>query len=164
MDTFRWIAATLCSVACSAGAGLPGADWVPVPDAALEQARGGFDNGSGLMVSLGIDRLVTVNGSVVASSQFSIADLSRMSGSEALQASAALAPSQLVQNGVNNIVTDPLMAPQALSAMFIQNSLNDQLIRSQTTINASVNTLDVMKGMNFEGGLRQALAAVLTPR
>jgi hypothetical protein len=125
--------------------------------------RGGFETSNGLVVSLGIERLVSINGNVVSTTQFNIADMARMSSAEAQIARDALQPFHLVQNGPGNSFTADDM-PQLMSALLIQNSVNDQLIRSQTTINASVNTLATLKSMNLEATLRQALANVVGPR
>jgi len=149
----------LWSAAQTAGAAPFGE--APVPDARLDATRGGFDS---LTVSLGLERLVTINGAQVSGTRFNVADLSRITGGEAASVRAALSPYQLVQNGTGNAIADPILPPQAISALLIQNSLSDQLIRSQTTINASVNTLATLKALGFEGGLRQALSASLTPR
>lgn len=152
----------LWGAAPAAGAAPGPFDVAPVPDARLEATRGGFDGN--LAVSLGLERLVTINGEQVSSTRFNVADVSRITGGEAALVRAALAPYQLVQNGAGNGVVDPVLAPQAMSALLIQNSLSDQLIRSQTTINTAVNTLAALKGLGFEGSLRQALAATLVPR
>ena len=39
----------------------------------------------------------------------------------------------------------------------IQNTLNDQTIRSQTIINASVNSATLMQSLNFNDSLGQAI-------
>ncbi|KQV80681.1 hypothetical protein ASD15_12155 [Massilia sp. Root351] len=156
MTHLRCIAA-LCGCVFSAGAaGLP-PGWTPVPDQTLEERRGGFDTGSGLLVSLGVERLVAINGGTVASSQFHIADLARITPGEALQAQAAIQP-LLVQNGMGNA------APAGVPALFIQNTVNDQLIQSQTTINAAVSSLSMLTSTNFESSMRVALSSALAPR
>lgn len=163
MRILRWGAAVLCGLTWTVHAGDLDADWVALPDSALAAARGGFDLGGGLLLSLGVERLVSINGTVVSSSQFNIADVAHMSAAEAEMARGALNPLQLVQNGEGNFAPQA-MASAAASALLIQNSANDQLIRSQTTINTAVNSLEMLKGLNFESGLRQALAGALTPR
>lgn len=140
----------------------PADGWLPLPDHALEQARGGFDLGNGLLVSLGVERLVSINGNLVASSNFSIADVTKLSGAEALRAGAALAALTLVQNGPGNVFL-PGGMDQA-GALVIQNSANDQLIRSQTTISTTVNSLSLLKTLQFEGALRDALSNVVGPK
>ena len=165
MRNSRWMLALLCSLAVlPAGADEAAQDWgAPVPDSELENVRGGFDTGNGLVVSLGIERLVSINGNVVATTQFNIADMARMSSAEAQIARDALQPFQVVQNGPGNSFNADAM-PQLMSALLIQNSVNDQLIRSQTTINTTVNTLAALKSINLEATLRQALANVVGPR
>jgi hypothetical protein len=131
-------------------------DAVPVADAALDTARGGFDTGNGLLMSLGVERLVSINGAIVASSNFSISDVTKVSAAEAQQASDAVAAVTLVQNGGNNVFQQDGTLP-ALGALVIQNSANDQLIRSQTTISTTVNSLSLLKSLNFASSLRDAL-------
>ncbi|WP_343729366.1 hypothetical protein [Duganella sp.] len=108
-----------------------------VDDALLAQVRGGFELTNGLLVSLGVERLVSINGTVVASTHFSIPDMTQLS---AAQAQAA---------------TD------AMAAVLVRNSRNDQAIRSQTTISTTVANLTLLKALNFEGGLRAALAGAV---
>jgi hypothetical protein len=132
MRKFVWTAVALlaCGTAVHAD---PTDDWIAVDDSQLEQARGGFDAGNGMLVSLGVERLVSINGTVVASTHFSIPDMTQLSAAEAQRASDTLA------------------------AVLVQNSLNDQAIRSQTTIDTTVANLALLKAVNFESSLREAL-------
>ena len=132
MRKFVWTAVALlaCGTAVHAD---PTGDWIAVDDSQLEQARGGFDTGNGMLVSLGVERLVSINGTVVASTHFSIPDMTQLSAAEAQRASDTLA------------------------AVLVQNSLNDQAIRSQTTIDTTVANLALLKAVNFESSLREAL-------
>ncbi|MCE3261538.1 MAG: hypothetical protein K0R43_617 [Pseudoduganella sp.] len=114
------------------------AGWAPVPEAQLEQARGGYETASGLLVALGVQRMVEVNGVVVAQQRVDVADLARLGSMP--EAQAALAP------------------------LLVQNQANGQLIRSLTTIDLTVNTLSTLKSLNLEGNLRQALSNVVVPR
>ncbi|MYM25825.1 hypothetical protein GTP46_24660 [Duganella sp. FT135W] len=107
--------------------------WNAVEDSQLDEARGGFDVGNGMLVSLGVERLVSINGTVVASTHFSIPDMTQLSAADAL------------------------MASDAMAAVLVQNSLNDQAIRTQTTINTTVANLALLKAVNFESSLREAL-------
>jgi hypothetical protein len=54
--------------------------------------------------------------------------------------------------------------PGGAAGLVLQNSANDQLLRSQTTINASVNSMAALRDINLEGSLRQALAYVVGAR
>ena len=137
----------------------PTADWAAVDDGALDAARGGFDLGNGMLVSLGVERLVSINGTVVVNSRFAIADVTQLSAAEARSASDALAAA-VVQIGAGNTV-DPSLSAQTLGALLIQNSANDQAIRSQTTINTTVGNLELLKAVNFETSLRDALSGAL---
>ena len=116
----------------------PPEGWAPAPDVRLEDARGGFESGSGLLVALGVERMVEVNGVVVARNRVELADVARLANSP--DAGAALAP------------------------MLVQNNTNGQLIRSLTTIDLTVNALSTLKSLNLEGNLRQALSNVIVPR
>jgi hypothetical protein len=111
----------------------PTDDWAAVDDSELALTRGGFDLGNGVLVSLGVERLVSINGTVVANTHFSIPDMTQLSAAEAQQASDTMA------------------------AVLVQNSLNDQAIRTQTTINTTVANLAMLKAINFESSLRDAL-------
>ncbi|RZT10936.1 hypothetical protein SAMN05216319_0596 [Duganella sp. CF402] len=126
-------------LACAAAAGHadPTDDWAAVDDRQLEQACGGFDLGNGMLVSLGVERLVSINGTVVASTHFSIPDMTQLSAADALTASDTMA------------------------AVLVQNSLNDQAIRTQTTINTTVANLALLKAVNFESSLRNALSGAV---
>ncbi|WP_342120881.1 hypothetical protein [Pseudoduganella sp. OTU4001] len=116
----------------------PPEGWTPAPEAQLEQARGGDDPGNGLLLALGVERMVEVNGVVVARHRLDLSDMARAGSLQ--EASAALAP------------------------LLVQNNANGQLIRSLTTIDLTVNALSTLKSMNLEGNLRQALSNVLVPR
>ena len=116
----------------------PPPGWTPAPEAQLEQARGGFESGNGLLLALGVERMVEVNGVIVARNRVELADVARLAG--APDAQAALAP------------------------LLVQNSANGQLIRSLTTIDLTVNALSTLKSLNLEGNLRQALSNVIVPR
>jgi len=121
-----WFCWTLLLWQQATPASLP-EDWHAVDVAQLEEARGGFELSNGLTVGLGVERLVSINGGVVASSRFSFADVTKLSAAEISEASTALA-GVLVQDGS----VFPL--PTSPGALLIQNSVNDQAIRSQTTV------------------------------
>jgi hypothetical protein len=131
-------------------------NWSAVDDAALDGARGGFTNGNGLMVSLGIDRLVSINGDVVARTRIDIADLSRIGAEQARQTSEALSAVKLVQNGGENIYRAGEIG-SALGGIIVQNSLNNQVIRTDTFISSTVNSAGLLNALNFQGTLQNAL-------
>ena len=130
------------------------AGWQLVAPAALDTMRGGFITPAGLSLSLGIDRTVSINGQVVAHTNFQIADLRNISSDEARQAHAALNTGQLVQNGAGNFALGDTLA--ATRGTVVQNSLDGQAISTSTIINSSVNSMSLLKDMNFQAGLRDA--------
>jgi len=149
--------ATLAAAA-SRAADDPTAGWSVASDDRLDQTRGGFETGEGLLLALGVERLVSINGEMVASSKVNISDVSKLSPDQA----AALAAVTLVQNGSGNVFAPGGQLPAG--ALVIQNSASGQLIRSQTTINATVNSLSLLKSLNFEASLRSALGSAVGPR
>ncbi|MYN04623.1 hypothetical protein GTP41_21245 [Pseudoduganella sp. DS3] len=135
---WRGVGGILLVLAQPAMAQGPPEGWTPAPEAQLEQARGGADPGLGLLAAFGVERLVEVNGVVVARQRLDLSDMMRAGAMQ--EAGAALAP------------------------LLVQNSANGQLIRSLTTIDMTVNALSTLKSLNLEGNLRQALSNVIVPR
>ena len=142
---------------------LAGERWPPVGDTTLEQARGGFETPAGLQLSLGIERLVSINDTVVSKTSFMIADVTRLSVDEANQARSALTAMNVLQNGAGNVFS-PGPLGQAMAGTVIQNTLNDQLLQTQTIIHTSVNSLELLKIANFQDTLQHALGNVAAPR
>ncbi|PJC99665.1 hypothetical protein GQ37_004920 [Janthinobacterium sp. BJB1] len=162
----RLIAASLAGLLVAAqnvGAAPAAAGWTAVSEETLEQARGGFDVPGGLSLSFGIERLVSINGSVVSSVAFTIADVAHLSVEEVSLARTAIASMNVVQNGVGNVFSPSPMA-QTMAATVIQNSLNDQVLRTQTIVNGSVNSLQLLKLANFQDTLQNALGTVAGPK
>lgn len=126
-----------------------------VDSAALDAVRGGFDYGDKLLVTLGIDRVVQVNGNVVDHSSTQFGDVGKLASGQAQLAGDALG-TRLIQNGQPAQLAAGLPAG-VLGGTIIQNSLNDQIINNQTTIRASVNSAGVLQTMNFNASLNQAL-------
>lgn len=147
----------VATAAAAERAGAPGDDWVPVPAGELEQARGGFTLGNGLAVSFGLERLVSLNGNVVSRTSLQLADVSRWTAAQAEQTREALSSVKLIQTGHDNIYLGVTPAQMA-GGIVIQNSLNDQVIRSQTVISASVNSLALLKALQFQQSLGDAIA------
>ena len=112
-----------------------------VAPAVLDGYRGGFTTGSGLVVSLGIERIVTIDGQVASRSALQLDDLGRLAGGGA-QAAGQLA--------------------QLTGGTVIQNSLNDRTIGIATIIHASVDTRGLMQAMHFQTTLANALNAAAT--
>jgi hypothetical protein len=129
--------------------------WRPVSTVYLDGMRGGFDAGAGLQISFGIEREGYVNGKLISATRFNIADFNRLS---AVQANAVnTVNAAVVSSGTGNV------APPA-AALVIQNTLNLQHIRSLTTINATANSLELIKSLNLQSTLADALAQSLRNR
>lgn len=134
---------------------------VAIAEAALDGVRGGFDDGTGLRITFGIERAVYINGNLVTTTNFNVADLGKVSGGQAVpvageQPNVGLV---LIQNGLGNIV-HPGVA-QAAAGTVIQNTLNDQHINSVTLVNATVNSLQVFRGMNLQSMLRSVVTSTV---
>lgn len=129
----------------------PPPGWTRIDARLLDTQRGGFDLPSGLTMSLGIDRLVSINGQLVSQSSFNIANVTSISADEARQARDALGSTRLVQNGVGNFASLP-----AVPGTFVQNTLNGQNIATSTIISANVNSASLLKDLNFNASVRDA--------
>lgn len=139
-----------------------GAGWVPVAESLLDQSRGGFTFDTGLRLTLGIEREVSINGDVVSRTSLHLTDISRLSAEQARQTSDALSAVKLVQSGRDNIYLGAISA-QTLGGTVIQNSLDGQLIRTHTVIHSSVNSMALLKTLNFQGSLGDAIARAAGP-
>lgn len=155
---------------CCACATLPAAAAEPdiqfseensVDAATLDTVRGGFSYGDNLLVTLGIDRLVRINGNPVEQSSVQFGDVGKLASGATQLSADAIQGTRLIQNGQAGQMVSTL-ANGALAGTVIQNTLNDQLISSQTTIRASVNNAGMVQGMNFSATLNQALLNAVT--
>jgi hypothetical protein len=152
------VAAALAPALLAAAAAAQASDpWVPVASSVLAEVRGGFTSPSGLELSLGIERLATINGAVVAQASVRVDDLRNIGAAQAAQAGAALGATLLVQDNLASLGGAVGLPP----GTFIQNSLNGQSIANLTTINASVNSASILKSMNFDASVRDAGIAAL---
>ena len=160
----RWmlpcsLAAVLVANACQAQNLLPQptqGTWLAVSNQELDGLRGGFDAGSGLKVSFGITRAVSLNGQMVTSTSFLVGDMGKLTPAQA-QALSQQAPlqTQVVQNGPGNTVgTGASAAPLAI---YVQNTLNNQTIRSETVIHAASSGLSLVKNLNLQATLNESI-------
>jgi hypothetical protein len=146
-----------CAAFATALAGTAHAtEWSPVSDASLADMRGGFDAGSGLKISFGIEREGYINGKLVSATRFNIADVGRLTTGQINTITTTL-----IRNGPGNTATN---AAQPTGALVIQNTLNQQDIRSLTVINAAANSLELIKGLNLQSALADALTNSLGRR
>lgn len=152
------------SLADEAGtARAPDSQWLAVSDEKLQGMRGGFDLGAGLMVSFGISRSVFLNEQLVSNSTLQLGEISKLSAAQTQRISKQLsAEPQIVQNGPGNVVASPAALP-ALGT-YVQNSLRDQALRTQTVIDVSSNGLGLLKNMNLQSTIRDAMSNALARR
>ena len=131
-------------------------DWTAVKDEQLDNTRGGFDVGPGLNVSFGIVRTITINGDLINRTSFDLPDVTRITAEQAKTVNTAIAESGFIQNGASNFV-DAGFRSGLTGGTIIQNSLNDQRIQTLTVINTGVNSLGLLKALNTQGVLNDAL-------
>lgn len=141
-----------------------GGVWRTVSDRKLDGMRGGFDFGSGLVVSFGISRVVYINDQMVASTAFQLGNVGQLSPAQAhaLGQQLATMAGQAVQNGPGNKV-DPGALSVPLST-YIQNTFNNQNIRVETVIDAATNGMSMLKGLNFQALMNDAVTNAITNR
>lgn len=125
-----------------------GNEWKPIETARLDDIRGGFQLPGGPLVSFGIERLVRVNGELIAQTSVRIPDLANITTDQA-QALAEFNRGLVVQIGEGNHV----MPGAGAGGLIIQNSLDNQRISTLTRLDVSVDTLDMYKALNFNDAL-----------
>lgn len=131
-----------------------GGEQVALSEKSLNGVRGGFIT-EGLNISFGIERAVYVNGTLVTTTSLNVSDLGRISASRGTMAvdSRALA---LVQTGAGNTVSSGTFTGGAIGTV-VQNSLDGQKIQNVTLINATVNSLSVLRSFNLQSSMRGAV-------
>lgn len=130
--------------------------WLAVSNRTLDQLRGGFDVAPGLTVSFGVSRAVVVNGQLLASTSFQVDDMAGFTSAQARLAGLwpGLTP-QVVQNGPGNTI-----APGAAGiplGIYVQNTLNQQTIHSETMIQATSSGLSMVKSLNLQATLNESI-------
>jgi hypothetical protein len=133
---------------------------IAVSDRRLEATRGGFDLGNGLLASFGIERAVYINGNLVSSTRVNIPDISRITPDQASALAAATGTVNIIQNGANNTV-DPTTFDHTTAATVIQNSLDNQDIRSTTAINVTVNSQNMLRSLGLQESLQAGVIGSL---
>ena len=161
----RLFACPLLLVLLGAGAAHAGplpAPFAPahaVSPAVLDACRGGFTTPAGLSVTLGIERIVTVDGHVAARSELQLGDLGRLAAG--VSPSPTLSAVQATPGPDGGGLTIRL-DPAAAGATVIQNSLSGQTIANATIIHATVGTQGMLQAMHFQATLANALNATAT--
>ena len=137
--------------------------WLTVSNKSLDKMRGGFDLGLGLMVSFGISRATYINQELVTSLSLQLGDLSKLTASQAQRLSQQInLQPQVIQNGSGNVVdSGALNLPLGT---YVQNTLNNQVLRNQTVIDITTNGLSMLKNSNFQSMMQEALTNALGRR
>lgn len=160
-----WLGAALLATALASPAQTERPTWpgaaVALSEQALDRLRGGFQAPDGLQLSFGIERVVYINGSLATSTRFSVV------GPAAAPPPSAAAPLVLdgsgfswVRNGAGNTLLAGLPSTAGHGTV-VQNTLNDQRIQTLTIINASTNSLDVLRGWTLQLSIRDAVTESL---
>ena len=119
-------------------------------------SSGGFNPAvRGLSLSLGIERVVSVNGEIMARTNIAIPDLAAMTAEQARLTQDALGAARMIQIGGNNYAAADLNLPNG--ATLVQNTLSGQDIRTATTISSTVNSMSLIKDINFQSTIRDAV-------
>ena len=139
-------------------------EWQSVDDASLNAMRGGFDLGGGMSIAFGLTRTVTINGKLLTTTSIQIPDISQLTSNQSAALTSHLGTVQIVQNGVLTNTEGALRLASATGATVIQNSLNNQSIKSLTTIDANVGSLSLLKAFNTQSAIRDALINAITSR
>lgn len=121
------------------------------PDEQLDALRGGFVAPGGLRMHFGIERAVMVNGVLQSTTHLRVEDLGQVTA-QALEAGSTVA---VIQNGANNGFHVTL--PATSLATIVQNSLDNQRIQTVTTVNATINSAEVMRGLRMHQSMQEAL-------
>jgi hypothetical protein len=88
------------------------AGWKPVEQERLGEMRGGFD-AAGLQVSFGIEHAVVINGALVATTNITIPDVSKITIAQANQLAATLGPTIVAQT---NAAVSAALGSSAISS------------------------------------------------
>jgi len=129
--------------------------WRTVGDQTLDQMRGGFDLGGGVVVSFGLARSVDINGVLVTTTSFQIADVSKITAAQAVALNKQIGTLNLVQNGSGNTIQPSISSTTV--GTFVQNTLNNQNIQTRTLINSTTNGMSLAKNMNTAATMRDSL-------
>lgn len=121
-------------------------------DTVLDTVRGGFETSAGMRVAFGIERAVFVNGVLASVTTVNVADLGQLSGRGVAEGATVA----VIQNGPNNTFVTHASNAGALATV-IQNSLDNQTIRAVTTINATVNSMEMLRTARMGQSLRDTM-------
>ena len=131
-----------------------GTELVAVSELALDGVRGGFVSDN-LSISFGIERAVYINGALVTTTSLNLSDLGRLTAGRGttVMDTGTLG---LVQSGAGNSVSTGAFLASSIGTV-VQNTLDGQKIQNVTVINATVNSLGILRGLNLQSSLRGAV-------
>ena len=129
---------------------------VAVDASRLDQVRGGFVAHTGLTLSFGIERAVYINGTLVTTTALNVSDLSKLSAGQATLASLNGGTLAVLQSGNGNTFLPGAVSASTIGTV-IQNTLDNQHIQSVTTINATVNSGEIVRSMNLQQSVQNAI-------
>jgi hypothetical protein len=129
-----------------------GAAWIPIPAERLAGMRGGFQLASGVHFSFGIERVVFIDGQLVASTRLSIPDVARMTPEEA-QALGNMYRTTVIQVGPGNAFR-PI---GGVHGVVVQNTTDGRSIQVLTTLDLGVGTLGMFQQHNASAAMQAAL-------
>lgn len=136
-----------------------GMELVALADTSLDEIRGGFELAdSNLKFSFGIERAVFINGQLVASTVLNVKDLQLAAGSGSPQVSITSGvPGSVavVQNGGGNGLATQIGTN--LAGTVLQNSLDNQKIQNVTTVNATINASQILRGMSVQSAVQNGI-------
>lgn len=151
-----------------------------ISDDSLNDIRGGFATSDGLQVAFGIERAVFVNGNLVTTTSYNFSDLGKLvsnalpqnlnasvdntpvGGAQAAVANPEVAVTMtpngmaVVQNGPGNTFQPGTILPTNLGTV-IQNSLDNQKLQNVTYVQATVNSMALLKSMNLQNLVSDAI-------
>ena len=128
---------------------------VALAETSLDRVRGGFSGVDGLSISFGIERAVYVNGALVTTTSLNVSDLGRITAGRGTTA-FDVGTIGLIQSGAGNVVSPTMISAGSVGTV-IQNTLDGQKIQNVTIINASTNSLGLLKSLNLQSSLRGAV-------
>lgn len=120
------------------------ARYASVPDTELGVQRAGFVDDHGLPIQISWNETAKVNGVTVLSKAFDTAT-----------PPTAMDMKTVLQFGAGNTI--PVVGKNGVTLTAIQNTLNNRVISHNTTINATVSTLNLIRSLNLSNSVRNQL-------
>ena len=171
----------LCTAACFSPAAQTSTlnhgfeDFRVATDDELGEMRGGFElNAGGLNLSFSLEKVTFINGTLVATTHLTIPSLNSLGNAQTLAdnitqqaivaslqnaAGSSYNPITAVQNGPNNTFTlpDGINLSNTTLTTIVQNTLDNQVISTMTILNATLNSLSLVRALAISSSLNQAL-------